>query len=183
MGLDSVELVMAIEDEFGLDIPDYAAARMYTVGDVYEYLKQKLDSEEPVACMTQRVFYKLRKALIENYGLKRSAILLDTKLSDIMPLKEIEAGWPFLDMFIELRTPTFQTANQKVLGFKLIKETLTMRELVDSLIALNSRTLAPRKESNEEIWDRLVKVFMQQLSVSIDEIKPEASITQDLGCD
>lgn len=33
MGLDSVELVMAIEEEFGLDIPDRDAEKMITVGE------------------------------------------------------------------------------------------------------------------------------------------------------
>jgi acyl carrier protein len=38
--LDIVELVMALEDEFGLDIPDEDAEKMKTVGDAMNYLKQ-----------------------------------------------------------------------------------------------------------------------------------------------
>ena len=37
--LDTVELVMALEEEFGLDIPDEDADKMKTVGDALEYLK------------------------------------------------------------------------------------------------------------------------------------------------
>ena len=37
--LDTVELVMAFEEEFGLDIPDEAAEQMRTVGDAIQYLK------------------------------------------------------------------------------------------------------------------------------------------------
>lgn len=38
--LDIVELVMALEEEFGLDIPDEDADKLKTVGDAMNYLKQ-----------------------------------------------------------------------------------------------------------------------------------------------
>ena len=38
--LDTVELVMAFEEDFGLDIPDEAAEQMRTVGDAIKYLKE-----------------------------------------------------------------------------------------------------------------------------------------------
>ena len=37
--LDTVELVMALEEEFGLDIPDEDADKMKTVGDTIDYLR------------------------------------------------------------------------------------------------------------------------------------------------
>jgi acyl carrier protein len=37
--LDTVELVMAFEEEFGVDIPDEDAEKMSTVGEAVEYLK------------------------------------------------------------------------------------------------------------------------------------------------
>lgn len=38
--LDTVELVMAFEEEFGIDIPDEDAEQMRTVGDAIAYLKK-----------------------------------------------------------------------------------------------------------------------------------------------
>ena len=38
--LDTVELVMALEEEFGLDIHDEDADKFKTVGDALNYLKQ-----------------------------------------------------------------------------------------------------------------------------------------------
>ena len=38
--LDTVELVMALEDEFDLDIPDEDAEKMTTVQDVFDYLEK-----------------------------------------------------------------------------------------------------------------------------------------------
>ena len=37
--LDIVELIMALEEEFDLQIPDSEAEKITTVGDVVEYIK------------------------------------------------------------------------------------------------------------------------------------------------
>lgn len=37
--LDIVELIMALEEEFDMEIPDEEAEKMTTVGDVVEYIK------------------------------------------------------------------------------------------------------------------------------------------------
>jgi len=38
--LDQVELVMAFEEEFGIEIPDEAAEKLTTVGKAVEYITQ-----------------------------------------------------------------------------------------------------------------------------------------------
>jgi acyl carrier protein len=42
--LDVVELVMAFEEEFGVEIPDEAAEKIATVKNANEFLKQNLSS-------------------------------------------------------------------------------------------------------------------------------------------
>ncbi len=42
--LDTVELVMAFEEEFGVEIPDDAAEKILTVGDAVEFIKANSDS-------------------------------------------------------------------------------------------------------------------------------------------
>ena len=39
--LDTVELVMAFEEEFGIEIPDEDAEKMKTVADVVKYIASK----------------------------------------------------------------------------------------------------------------------------------------------
>ena len=40
--LDIVELIMAIEEEFDLEIPDSDAEKVVTVGDVVDYIKDNV---------------------------------------------------------------------------------------------------------------------------------------------
>ncbi len=39
--LDTVELVMALEEEFGVEIPDEEAEKLVTVGDAIKYIEEK----------------------------------------------------------------------------------------------------------------------------------------------
>ena len=41
--LDQVELVMALEEEFGSDIPDEDAEKLTTVGDAIAYVESKAE--------------------------------------------------------------------------------------------------------------------------------------------
>ncbi len=44
--LDVVELVMALEEEFDIEIPDEDAEKITTVNDAVEYIKAHTDEEE-----------------------------------------------------------------------------------------------------------------------------------------
>ncbi len=39
--LDTVELIMALEEEFNVEIPDEDAEKMKTVGDAIKYIEEK----------------------------------------------------------------------------------------------------------------------------------------------
>ena len=38
--LDTVELVMALEEEFGIEVPDEQAEKLQSVGDVMKYIEE-----------------------------------------------------------------------------------------------------------------------------------------------
>jgi acyl carrier protein len=40
--LDTVELVMAFEEEFSVEVPDEDAEKLQTVGNVVEYIEKKI---------------------------------------------------------------------------------------------------------------------------------------------
>ena len=44
--LDTVELVMALEEEFGIEIPDEDAEKMTTVGEAVKYIETKAKTKQ-----------------------------------------------------------------------------------------------------------------------------------------
>jgi acyl carrier protein len=44
--LDIVELIMAFEDEYGIEIPDEDAEKIETVGDAIRYIEEHIRSKE-----------------------------------------------------------------------------------------------------------------------------------------
>ena len=67
MGLDTVELVMSVEEEFGIDIPPEAAEKITTVGDLRDFVVTSLErksagtggvSGDSVLQQIQRIFEK-----------------------------------------------------------------------------------------------------------------------------
>ncbi len=44
--LDTVEVVMALEEEFGIEIPDEDAEKITTVGEAVKYISNKISKKE-----------------------------------------------------------------------------------------------------------------------------------------
>jgi acyl carrier protein len=41
--LDAVEIIMAIEDEFEIEVPDEDAEKFLSIGDIVKYVEEKLN--------------------------------------------------------------------------------------------------------------------------------------------
>lgn len=62
MGLDSVELLMSVEEKFGIRIEDSEAEKIYTVQNFVDCVYSKIITNPNEKCLTQIVFYRIRKA-------------------------------------------------------------------------------------------------------------------------
>lgn len=61
MGLDSVELLLAVEDAFQIHIEDHEAGGVSTVGDLYNLVVTKLQGQDSKRCLTSAAFYRTRR--------------------------------------------------------------------------------------------------------------------------
>lgn len=84
MGMDGVELVMAVEDAFDIQITDADAEKMITPRHVIDFVLGKVTTTTATVCLTQRAFNILRKSLIHQCGMKRSQIAPNDKLSKLL---------------------------------------------------------------------------------------------------
>ena len=116
MGLDTVELVLEIEEAFGISIPDDRASRMLTVGDVYEFiLENTADSTlKSSTCLSAAAFYDLRR-YVRSLGLSPSEILPKTKLEHVIPLIGRRTYWKTLSSRMDLQFPRLERPSWLVL--------------------------------------------------------------------
>jgi len=98
MGLDLVEIVIAIEEHFDVEIPNQIAARLATPRDVIDYVSgilvgKRLGDRIPLDCPTQRAFYRVRGALCASFGAVRSDVSPKLKLDDVVPRRNRADRW------------------------------------------------------------------------------------------
>jgi acyl carrier protein len=84
MGLDLVELVMDVEDSFGITIADSDAEKIQTVGQLYQYVRQRLGQRSITPCPTATAFHRVRLALGDAGVARREDVRLHLDLT----------GWP-----------------------------------------------------------------------------------------
>jgi len=84
MGLDGVEIVMAVEETFDLRIEDAEAAKILTPRQLIDLIQSKVVGATTSVCLTQRAFNLLRKSLLRHGGWKRSQITPTKQLSELI---------------------------------------------------------------------------------------------------
>jgi len=93
MGLDSVELVLAIEEKFGISIPDEEACAIRTVGDMHRCVMSKLAMSDKSTCLTQKAFHLLRRNISAQFGIARRSFRPNTPLASIIPRAGRREQW------------------------------------------------------------------------------------------
>src|SRR5215475_15483600 len=93
MGLDAVELVMAVEEKFGISVTDEEATKTLTVGDLKRLVRAKLDVSDATGCLTQRAFHLIRKSATAEFGVPRRSLRPDTPLETVVPHSTRRESW------------------------------------------------------------------------------------------
>ena len=74
MGLELVEIVMELEDEFGIVLSDADVSEADTVGKTVDLVHARLRHSAEDTCPSQQGFYVVRQHLITQLGISRSAV-------------------------------------------------------------------------------------------------------------
>jgi acyl carrier protein len=75
VGLDTVELVMAIEEGFGLEIPDEKAVAIFTVGDMHAFLVSELSRLGRSDLNEAGVYAKMRDIICLQTGVEPDEVV------------------------------------------------------------------------------------------------------------
>ena len=109
MGLDLVEIVMSVEEHFGISIPDSSAEELTTVGKLHDNVMKAVQRVYPEdACMTSSVFYRIRRALMKNAGVRRKDVIPDIRLDVLLPAHTRRKIWDQLKQSTGLHLPQLE---------------------------------------------------------------------------
>lgn len=103
MGLESVELVMRVEESFGVTISDAEAVRCETPADVIALVLGKIQTSGTNGCLSQRGFYVLRRALTKTLGIDRRVVTLDTGIRSLCSGSSDPELWELLKLATKAR--------------------------------------------------------------------------------
>lgn len=197
MGLDSVELLVYVEDQFGIEIPDLEAEKITTVGEFAESVFSKINLNPSEKCFSQIIFYRLRKAL-ESFNNNRVDIKLDSKIAQFLPNINLEQEWSKLESVSNLTLPRlvkldldrYAKSEITLFGLSVYKRVKPITEanlakLVDWTYSINWKKMTSLEciSSKYEVERVLSGMISDHMGIPINEIELNHSITSDLGID
>jgi hypothetical protein len=104
MGLDLLEFTLAIEDSFGVSIPDADLVQMDTPRRVIDYLVARLPSASRELCLEQRAFYRLREGVARAFGIARNRVRRDTPWQELLGAIDKRRRWDVLQHAVAVPT-------------------------------------------------------------------------------
>ena len=182
MGLDLVELVIRVEETFGVQIPDKVATELDTPGKVTDYILSQVEgSQEPLSCLSQKAFYSLRREFIRQLSLPRRQFVVDAALNEILPEEHRDEIWKNVGSSVGVKK--WPTLSHRVwLGF-FTPKVESVRELVDYFVT-NEPLIVKGNEtawSREQVWDVLERVIRDETSVT--DFSENSRFVEDMHLD
>lgn len=114
---DNVDFLLEVEQVFDVEFTDAEAAKIYTVGDLYDGVMQKLPFSRGEKCHSQIAFYRLRSAL--------AFLAPDLKLAASTPIKCVTSNSPkktlrFIEKATGLKSPSRRLSFMGKAGFLMM---------------------------------------------------------------
>jgi hypothetical protein len=195
MGLDSVELIMEVENHFSISIPDSEAEKAYTVGKLVDCVAQILAIKSYDFTLRNKTFSLLKTELLSlNNNL--SDFPISSKVKDSLDIQD-ELLILAIERKLNLKLPGiyFKPENNKGILRKVkswlttidnidFKE-ITWKKFIDIILAknLNNGSLKIEYKSKYEIYIAIMRITVDKIGVDYSEIGIEKMFTDDLGID
>jgi acyl carrier protein len=191
MGLDSIELVMEIENYFRISITDAEAGQIQTVQQMLDCVADRLHLKSEDSSVRDRIFQKLAACLNGGSPLREEDLLV--KYLDCSSDPDWKALLACMGMEIP-RPPatrsTFQWLGGRFAGLSgspaiFDQSAITLVDFAAAILAANrDRMLDPaRIRSRFEIYAALIALTAEKTGVDYFEVRPDKSFGDDLGLD
>ena len=183
MGLDIVEYVVAVEGALAIDIPDKDAEGLETPRMLIDYLCQSLDATDhgEVNCLSQRAFYRARRATAERFGVERRSLRPETRFADVIGSRTSE--------WTALRTDIGSTEWPRLKSGNWLTSRLggvsTLGELAQHLGAYDVAAMrnpdAPW--TRKEVEGVVLSLLTRELGVDVSRYTLDSQFVRDMGLD
>jgi len=180
MGLDSVQIIVDTENCFGINIEDKAAEDMRTVGDLVDYVWNNIKHQDAKACLTQILFFRLRKFFVENLFITPSQFKPRTHLSELGKKEQFDNLWEKLEYELKLIIPKVFTGDRVLIFFKA--ESDTVQDLIDGIIYKNIEELGREYGLTKDVvFSVIASITHEVVGAPRKDIVPSAKFVDDLG--
>ena len=82
--LDTADFEHAVQRTFGITIENTELEHLTTVGDLYAVVLRKLRWPRTPVCLTAAAFYRVRRAFVETFGLRRDQVHPSGRVCDLV---------------------------------------------------------------------------------------------------
>ncbi len=185
MGLDSVELIIAFEKYFKVDIPDREAEKMYGISDVVDYLasiKDLKSEDEEISVLLQHKFASLLKLqlvdpIFRQYNNKDEEfwklLKMNTGLKIVVPKSLTERQIEALNFFQKLfyKKPDY------------ITDQINYKRFLEVIAYINYETLVNPAQCNtrEAVTVAVAGITIKLNGLDPYEVYPDSRFVDDLG--
>ena len=185
MGLDIVEYVIALEGAFGIEIPDADAVSLSTPRLLIDYVVTRLPMAEPSPglpnCLTQRAFYRARRAASDRFGVKRGDLRPTSDLRTLIGERR--------DEWQDLRSDVGASEWPRLRGTGWWSSQLggvaTLGELASHLALYDTVLLRPPGApwTRTEVEALVLQLLERETGVDMSKYTLDSRFVQDMGLD
>jgi hypothetical protein len=177
MGLDLIEFTLAVEDSFGISIPDADLVQMDTPRRVIDYLVARLPSASRELCLEQRAFYRLRDGVAHAFGVPRERVRIETPWEELLGSIERRRRWKLLQHAVAMpawpRLPLWGTFSGHA---------RTVAATARYLTAYAPSALKPKSEGWTRSQIARVVTALMGYELAVTEFTEDSRFVADLGC-
>jgi hypothetical protein len=180
MGLDIVEIVMGLEQAFGIEIANEAAEQMRTPRIIVEFLAKKLNAvdDPPSYCLSARAFHRFRQSCLAVSSIPRRAISPDAQLSQLFPGSKGNTLWKSVGQHMgSVEFPSMPY------GLGWLNRVKRIRDLIDWLVTEHTHSLmTPGKSWSRSHIRTVVRAIIARV-IGRNDFPDDADFVHDLRLD
>lgn len=105
MGLDAIEIILEVEDRFGITISDAEAEQVRTVGDLATLVNARIAAAHGLRCPSFKSFLHVRRFTREFLAQPRLRLRPSTAIAAIIPAGRRRELWRRLNEWLGVTTP------------------------------------------------------------------------------